>query len=244
MNNILAGTTVVRTWWRLWLDYVLTGLVGDPVRIAGAILALFVLYQIWRPKAQPFFTVRKYVVAAVLCEACFFLAQLPLMAQEISLGTQYTVLYVGYLLQFLLAAPPLIVLSLKVWRYTDTVKANVLKWAGVAGVSYLAGIWVNNILRTYLSGITSTVFLNALITLSLSLVFAIAGFITLLKARNKSRSLKLFALALIMVGLHFAVFLIYSAFTNTLGYAILVEIWPVALLGVGFSMLREKMDGY
>ena len=235
--NISVGAL---TWWRLWLDYVLTGLVGDPVRLVGVSLALFSVYLAWGPKPKPFSRIKKYVAVAVLCEATYFLTLMPLMLVEIGRGASYTVLMVGYLIQILLVSPPLILLSLKIWRYTEPAKTNVLKWAGVAGIGYLSGILVNNAFRSYLSGITSVWFLNAIVTLSLSTGLAVAGFYTMLKTEDMKRSARLFAFALIMLGLHFLVFLIYSAITNTLVYAILVEVWLVALLGLGLSMLKTE----
>ncbi len=242
MGNVLVGTLEVRTWWRLWLDYVLTGLIGDPVRISGAILALFSIYLIWGPKPQKFFIVRKYVVVAILCEAGFYLAQLPLMVQEIIVDRRFTILYVGYLLQILLASLPLIVLSLKVWRYSNTVNAGILKWAGLAGLSYLAGMWVNNLLSSSIYGLTSIRFLNSAVTLSIALVLAIIGFFMMMKNGINKQTIRFFAAAFIVVGLHFSIFILYSFFTNALQFALLVEIWPVTFLGLGFSLLREKID--
>jgi hypothetical protein len=239
------------SWWRLWFDYVLTGLVGDTVRLAGVCLALFSVYIIWGPKHMPFLSAKKYVSIAVLCEAAYFLALLPLTMIELARGEWSTILMIGFLLQILLASPVLVVLSWKVWRYVEPAKTDVLKWAGVASIGYLAGIWVVNVFRWFgmadyigysflLSGPALSGFLNSVITLSLAVVFAAAGFYTLLRRENKNRGTRLVALAMITLGLHFAVFLIYSAITNTLDYAILVEIWPVAFLGLGLSFLNRK----
>jgi len=239
LYNASIGILRIAFWWRYWLDYVLTGIVGDTVRLVGVCLALYAAYMVWTAK-KPLTKANKYVALAVLCEGIYFLTLLPLSLIEISRGL-YTLLMVGYLLQILLVSPALIILSMKLWRVTETAKANLAKWAGAAGISYMAGIWVNNVFRTYLYGVTSVVFLNAVTTLSLSLTFASVGFLTLLKTpENRRRVMRLFAIALILLGLHFAIFIINSWITNTLTYALLVEIWPVTFLGLGFSLLKEK----
>jgi cytochrome c biogenesis protein CcdA len=100
----------------------------------------------------------------------------------------------------------------------------VLKWVSAASIGYLTGVWVNNVFRWLsmtelsgisflLTGITSLGFLNSIITLSLSLVLAVAGFYTLAK-ENRRLSTRLFALALIMLGLHFVLFTLYTAIAD------------------------------
>jgi len=233
----------VASWWRFWLDYALTGLVGDMVRLFGVCLALYAIYLTWAAKRESFLKVKKYVSVAVLCEGIYFLILAPITVIEFTRGV-VPLLMAGYLLQILFASSMLIVLSVKVWRYSESTRDDVVKWAAIAGISYLAGIWVNNVFRTFLSGVTSVVFLNAIITLSLSLVFAIAGFHTLLKTGNRRRTTKLFAVSLILLGLHFAVFILSSWITNTLVYALLVEIWPATFLGLGFSLLKENKHNW
>ncbi len=92
-----------------------------------------------------------------------------------------------------------------------------------------------------LSGVTSLGFLNSIITLSLSLIFAVAGFYAMSKSQNRTLSIPLFGVALIMLGLHFALFIIYSLLApGALRFFILVEIWPITLLGLGVGLLFVK----
>jgi hypothetical protein len=245
--NVLSGSLSVSLWWRFWLDYVLTGLVGNVVRLIGVFLALYAVYLVWGSKKMAFASVRKKVAVALLCEAAYFLVLLPITLIEVGRG--YLVLMAGFILQILMVSPALTALSRKVWLYTEPAQADLPKWVAVASVSYLAGIWVVNVFRWFgmteyvgtdfvLSGITAVGFLNTVVTLSLAVVFGVAGFHAMLKKKDRKRIRRLFALALIMLGSYFAVFLLYSAITNTLGYAVLVEIWPVTLLGLGLSMLK------
>jgi len=246
----LVEPAVQVTWWRFWVDYVLAGVIGNPIRLAGAFLALFSAYLLWGPKPKAFSSVKKYVAAAVLFEGIFFLTVMPITLIALARGVA-PILMLAYIMQILLVSPVLIVLSRKIWVYTEPAKTNLLKWASIAAVSYLAGIWVNNVLswlnaaaiagiESILSGITLLGFLNAIITLSLSIVFAVTGLHALLRKDNQKRSIKFFALALIMLGLYFVIFIFYSVVTNTLSSMFLVEIWPVTLLGLGIGMLKGK----
>ena len=91
-----------------------------------------------------------------------------------------------------------------------------------------------------LSGTTSLGFLNSVVTLSLSIFFAVVGLYILYWKRNLRLSIKLFALSLTMLGLYYVVFLVYSVIADALKWALLVEIWPITLLGLGLSMLIRK----
>jgi ABC-type polysaccharide/polyol phosphate export permease len=90
-----------------------------------------------------------------------------------------------------------------------------------------------------LGGTTSLGFFNSAITLSMALIFAAAGFIAYLKQTNSKLVTRLVALALIMVGLHFAFFILYVAITDAWRFVFLTEFWPIPLLGLGLSMLAH-----
>ena len=232
-------------------DYVLP-VIGAIFRFIGICLALLSAYLVWGPKPKPFSNVKKKTAVALLFEGIYFLLPLPLNILFI-IYTGPLPLFIAFILQALLIPPLLIVLCRKVWRYQETAKANVLKWASAAAIGYLIGIWVNNVFRWLsmteqsgigflVSGITALGFLNSIITLSLALIFAVAGFYTLPKKENRRLSTRLLALALIMLGLHFAIFILYSAVTNAWKWVPLTEIWPITFLGLGLTMLIQKTD--
>ena len=230
-------------------DYVLP-VIGNIFRLIGVSLALLSLYLVWGPKTNPFLNVKKKAAVALLFEGIFFLLLLPVNVLFVFyLGP--LPIFIAFILQALLVSPLLTVLSFKVWRYRKTAEETVLKWAGLAAIGYLIDIWIINVFRglsmidiegtgSLISNVTSVGFLNAIITLSLSLIFAVAGFYTLQKKGNKRLSTRLFAVALIMLGLHFVIFILYSAITNTWKWVLLTEIWPIALLGLGLNMLRGE----
>ena len=116
-------------------------------------------------------------------------------------------------------------------------------------VFMVSHIWISNVFR-WLSmvemsglnflfeGIVMVGFFNSLVTLSLSLIFAVTGCYYLSKKTEIKRSAKLFGIALIWLGLHFVISILYSIVVGASLYSVLViEIWPVAVLGLGISML-------
>ena len=229
-------------------DYVLP-IIGNIFRLIGVSLALLSLYLVWGPKPNPFSNVKKKTAVALLFEGIYFLSLLPLNILFVFyLGP--LPIFIAFILQALLVSPLLTVLSFKIWRYRKTAEETVLKWAGVAAIGYVIDIWIINVFRGLstinIEGIgylisdgTSLSFLNSIITLSLSLIFAVAGFYTLQKKGNKRLSTRLIAIALIMLGLHFVIFIFYSAIINAWNWILVTEVWPIALLGLGLSVLKE-----
>jgi hypothetical protein len=234
-----------------FFSYTLPMWTGDLLHCLGFSIALLSVYSISGSNPKPFSDVKKYVAFALLFEGIFFLLLLPTNVLRIIDGMSPFVLYFSFVLQGLIVAPFLIVLCLKVWRYQETNEINVLKWASAAAVGYLTGIWIINVFKWLsmtmqagmwfiLSGITSLGFLNSVTILSLSLIFVVAGFYMWFKKGNRKLSIRLLALGLIMLGLHFVIFIFYTAFTDAWKQVLLTEIWPVASLGLGLSMLTEK----
>ncbi len=230
-----------------WADPFLAG-IGALFRFIGICSALLSVYLVWGPNLKPFSGIKKYIAAALLFEGFYFLSGLPVEIILIARMRYSFLLPFGFILQGLLVSPLLVVLSLKVWRYQETDRRSLLKWTSVAGIGYLIGIWFNNVFKwlsmtestgvgVILSGITSLGFLNSVVTLSLSLIFGVVGVYSLLKKENRKLSARLFAIALIMLGLHFVDFILYTAITNSWKWVLLTEIWPVTLLGLGLSML-------
>jgi hypothetical protein len=231
-------------------DYVLP-VIGNIFRLIGVSFALLSLYLVWGPKPKPFSNIKKKTAVALLFEGIFFLLLLPVNILFI-LYLGPLPIFIAFILQALLVPPLLTVLSFKVWRYQKTAEETVLKWAGIAAIGYLTDIWISNVFRglsmidiegvgSLIRNVTSLGFLNSIITLSLSLIFAIAGFYILQKKDNKRLSTRLIAVALIMLGLHFVIFIFYSAIINAWSWILVTEVWPIALLGLGLNMLKEEV---
>jgi hypothetical protein len=231
------------------IDYVLTGVIGNGIRLTGVLLALLSAYLVWVAKTHQFSDIKGYLSVAIFFEGMYFLSLLPISTIGV-FRWRAPVLMIGFVLQILLVSPVLTFFSLKIWRYTEPVRTNLLKWGKISAISYLIGIWINNVFRWFsmtsstgiqflLTGITSLGFLSTIVTLSFALILAVAGINMLPK--KKGLGTKMLALALIVLGLHFVIYILYSAYTNILSYVILVEIWPITLLGLGLSMLRNEI---
>ena len=231
--------------------YRLSSLLGVVLRFLGVLLALLALYLFWRHKARSFPKVKSLVSVALLFEGLYYLSFLPSIPRLIFFG-YFVSLAVSYSLQILLTFPLLTILFFKIRLSRDAfVNTDTLKWIGAASLGYIVALWVNNVFRwfdmvgTYgfgfiFEGVTYVGFLNGILILSLSVVFAFAGYFTLRK--KGTINTKLWGLSLIMVGLHFLIYILYSAYFNALNFAILNEVWTIPLLGLGLAILRLKIE--
>jgi len=238
--------------WRFWVDRVLSGLVGNGFRLAGNITALIILFMLWRTKPAPFNSVKRKVSWALICEAIYWLTVLPISTIELFYLQRAQLLELAFIVQIILTSSLLIVLATKMWNYAELNKTNTLKWAGVAGIGYLVGIWCNNVFRWFtmaqitqiffiLTGRTGLGFLSTLVTLSISLIFAVESFRSMFKKQNTEQAIRMAGVSLIFLGLNFVIYLTYSALANSLNYVFLVEFWPITALGLGAGMLRGRI---
>jgi hypothetical protein len=231
---------------------ILPGATGDILRVIGVCLSLFAIYLYWGPKSKSFGEVKKYFAVAILFEAIFWLLASPVSIIALFRLRAYWLLSLAYVLQIILVSILLLFLSIKIWRAQIGNKHEILRWGVMAAIGYLIGIWLINVFRWFgmaqssglgflFSGTTSLGFLNSILTLSISLIFAFSGFYIGLKSTNRKFAIRLSALALIMLGLFFVIFFIYTSFTNSWNYLLITEIWPMTLLGLGIGMLRGEI---
>ena len=241
-----------------YIDHV-AGAVANTLRLVGVILLLIAVYLVWGRKKQSFTGVKKYVATALLLEAIYWLAILPYNIQSVARNRIPLLLYVGYIIEILTIATLLIALSIKAWKYKASARNNLINWGCIAGSGYIFGLWINNLFRwlsmsglfgatdprisvNIFSGISSLGFLNTAITLTLSLAFAIAGSYILIMRKNQKLGMRLIGLAVLLFGLHFALYVLYSWFApNAWIFVLLTEIWPIPLIGLGLGLLRGKI---
>jgi len=228
-------------------DYLVTT-IGVIFRVIGAFSALFALYLVWGPKHKPFFDAKKKIVVAILFEGIYFLLLLPINVYYLIRGL-VPILFVGYVLETTVVSPPLFILSFKLWRYTESTGTKLLKWVSLAAICYLVHIWISNIFRwlsmvgesgiTFLLNGTILVgFLNSTVTLSLSLILVSVGSYLILTKGERNFATKMFGVALMLLGLHFVIYILYSLISGfSVSFILLTEIWPITLLGLGLSML-------
>ena len=247
---ILRGITLSQFLSAYFLSDVLALTIGIVLRFIGLCLVFGVVYLVWGSKAWSFARVKKKIAAAVFFEGVYFLSFLPIAIFYLGSGFLST-LFIGYILETISVFPLLTVLSLKIWRYNGSIKTKLANWISLASIGYLTHIWISNMFRwlsmVEMSGLDflfqgSVVigFLNSVITLSLSLIIAVAGYYYLSIKDNLKIGIKLFGAALIFLSLHFIIYIIYSVFVGASLYSImLVENWPVAVLGLGLVMLLK-----
>jgi len=249
VQETLIVPSPVGAWW-IWVDPILSGLVGNILRLIAVSLALLSAYVVWKPKSELHSSVKKYIALALLCEALYYFCALPINILILGAGIA-PILMLAFTSKILLVSPTLAITSRKIWSHKQSDGKKLLRLISIASTIYLASIWINNILRwvsmtegagtgTILSGINLLGFLNPIITLSLSLLFAIAGFYIRLKNGKIKLSTKFFALSLIMIGLHFTLYLLYATTMNMLNSVLLVEIWPIPLMFLGLSLIRGE----
>jgi len=185
--------------------------IGHTLRFIGLFLALQAAYHVWGPKAKPFSAVKNRVSAALFLEAAYYITFVPGLLNIMDFGRflpEMTFFASIYFLQMLLITPFLVILGLKVRNKMGT---GLLKLAGITCVGYITAIWINIAFRWFfmsfqegiqflLTGITAFGFLPSIFTLSLSVIFGIAGAIKLAKKGNNV--IRWFGLSAVMLGTH------------------------------------------
>jgi len=235
-----------------WTDHV-TGASVDTLRVVAVILLFAALYLAWGPKKQSFYAVKKYFATAILFEGIYWLAFSPDLVRRLVTGMQPQILFVGFIIQAVTVGPLLVILSYKAWHYKVGERNNLIKWGCIAGVAYIFGILINNLLKWFgmsgqqgllvlFTGVSTWGVLNTAVTCTLALVFAIIGSYMLIKGSNRKLAVRLLGLAVFLFGLYFTLFIAYSWFApRAWAFVMLTEIWPAALIGLGLGLLREKL---
>lgn len=228
------------------LGVLLSRLAGLWTRFSGVVLALTAAFLVCaagavKPRSS---LVERIVEAALFLEGTYHVLLFPSGLWWLGLGLNF--LGVAFLMQAVFAGIPLMLLSFKV-RLEDKVK--VLKWTGVAAVGYAAALWFNVIFRWFdmievvghsflFKGVTSWGFLGSMITLSVAVVFAVAG--AYLLTENKGESIKWFGFSLLLIGVHYAIYLAYSLASGNLDLALTIDVWTLPFLGLGATLLKTK----
>ena len=144
-------------------------------------------------------------------------------------------------------------MGIKLYKYKGGSKGfEAWKWVSVAFVGYVASLWVNSVFKwidmavtegfsLFFNGVNSLGALNAFILMSLALVFSFFSAFSLAK-KDFSSSFKWLGITLVMVGLHYLIYVVYSYLVSMEAFLMLAEIWAIPLLGLGMVMLITKID--
>lgn len=223
---------------------VFSPLIGLIFRIFGSILALQVVNLVWRKQTHTFFDLRKKISKAVLMEIIYLISIVPNFFFITVVGTP--VIFWSYVVQSFLTIPFLFILRRKINRNKENqFGPDVKKWITITFVTYSTAIWVNHITRWFdmsliggipmlLTSINPLGFFNSAIILSLSVIFAIIGFV---KVGQSGLLSKWFGASMTMMGLHFIILVIFYVLQNTLNVLYLFELWTIPLFGLGLSII-------
>lgn len=220
--------------------------IGFIARFFGVISALIVGFVVWGgAKLGSKSKLIRFAEAALFLEGTYFVLLFPSGLWWVNLGPNFV--GIAYLLQAASAGTCLLILSFKVRDFGRDI--STLKWIGIASVGYIGALWFNVVFGWFdrievigssflLRGATSWGFLGSLITMTLALFFAgVGGY---LLSKNQGDSVWWYGLSLIMVGLHYVIYLAYSFSVGDLDSAMLLDVWTLPFLGLGLSMLLTK----
>ncbi len=218
------------------------GLIARFFAVIFALAAGFMLWSVKNPSRKKF---ERIVEAALFLEGTYFILLFPSGLWWVGLGFNF--LGVDYLLRAVLVGTTLLVLSFKVRDHSQGI--NVISWIGIAIVAYIASLWSNVIFGWFdmialigsgflFHGATSWGFLGSLITMSLAVVFAVAG--AFLLRKNQGEAVNWFGLSLAMIGLNCIIYLAYSYLSGNLSLAMAIDVWALPFLGLGINLMRTK----
>jgi hypothetical protein len=221
--------------------------VGMLAHLSAVIIGLLSLVLIWK-STRGFFYLKNWVVLALVLEGIYYASLFPSGVWLVTgffgafdLGA--IPLGVAYLLQTVFTTPFLVVLAFKVKNYVkDSSGFGGWKWVGFAFMGYIVALWSNAVFRwfdmivedgvgVFFSGIAGIGALNAFVFMSLAVIFSVVSTIYFVKQKLRSAFTWL-ALALVMVGLHYAIYVVYSYYVNALSSIMLIDVWTIPLLGL------------
>jgi hypothetical protein len=217
--------------------------------LIGAIFALNCALLFFKKDAKYLEKLR----IALLCESLYFLLLIPagvnhIVGSFIS-SSAFLNIYTGFsfLLQAMLIFPPLFMVSRKLKKPQQL--PSILKWAGIAAPLYVFGFWVKQGLMwvyallplgTQQAGLIDTIgSVNSLLTL---LVAAIVSTFAWLTFRQKKKlNICLVGIALILVGVYFAIFAIVSVWVPIYrSFLLLTDFWLTSLPILGITILFNQ----
>ena len=228
--------------------------IGMVARLLAVILALWCIYLIWKANSSSL-SIRKIIAASIGLESVYYASLIPSVLYLFALGWSrdsifYSILGVGYFLHVILTVPFLTILALKLYRKKSRLdNFRSFSFIAITFLGYIVALWANAVFRWIGVALTEgTSFLwaestsvlawNAIILMTLAVVFASFGGFYLSKKKRKAS--KWVGLALIMVGLHYLIYLFYHFSVGALISVWLVDVWAIALLGLGLSIIKYK----
>ena len=228
--------------------------VGIIARLVGAAIGLASLLMVWNNK-RSILDLRKWVATALSLESLYYASLIPAIIWLFALAKQSTISYnfgISYLIQIVFTVPFLAILAFKLVKNgKKPFSLHLWKWIGIAFLGYVIALWANSVFRWFDMIATSGVqffftdvrvvgALNAIVFMSLAVVFAALSAFSLAKQKESARIWM--GLSLTMVGLHYTIFVVFSYLVGTLNSIWLMDVWTVPLLGLGLTILFIKKN--
>lgn len=214
---------------------------------ARFLAAILVIISLFRFDSKGFFAKRKLVSTAIFFEALYFFLLIAFFWNLIY--RDFILLAISYFFQAVIAVPFLVILAVKLIKVQNAIQ-QIYKWIGLAFAGYILALWANSTFRwfemvwfeglqLFFDGIKLLGFLNSIILMSLSSLFAIFAAILFVK-KNVNLAIKWMGISLTTVGLHYVLYFIHSIYTNSLGFSLLVDLWTIPFLGLGIALIKNR----
>ena len=163
----------------------------------------------------------------------------------------YGILGIGYLLHVALTFPLLTILAIKVFKSgKEREDFQSEKFLGITFFGYIVALWANASLRWIGLAITkgletlwveSNIILawNSIILMTFGIFFGFFGVFYL--SKNMKKALNYIGFSLVMVGLHYLIYLVYHIIIGDLISIWLIDFWAIAFIGMGISLIRQVL---
>jgi hypothetical protein len=234
----------------LFLSQELLASIGSYFRLIGSVFAF--VSSVYFYKNRPLFL--QNFRRALVFESLYFLLLLPaginhVVGASIS-SSRFLNVYTGisFVSQPILIAPSLLMLNKKLEKPKNL--KPLLKWAGIAGLMYIFGLWIKQALmwvyalsssENHLNFATALGFANSWVTLAVAAIFSAAAWLTFMK--NKKHSSLLGGSALVLVGLFFAIYVLTSSWIPTyLSFLSLTDFWMITMLILGIAIFLDRAN--
>lgn len=237
---------------RFWI-YMPAG-VGMLAHLIAVIIGLLSLILIWKGSTS-FFDLRNWVALSLVLEGIYYASLFP---SGLWLTTGFfgsfdfgiTPLGAAYILQVVFTVPFLIVLAIKIRKYTkESIRFDGWKWVGFAFLGYVVAFWSNSVFRwfdmiigdglgVFFFGVAGVGALNAFVFMSFAVVFAVIGLFSFVQKKLGS-AFRWVSLSLVLVGLHYVIYVVYSYFVSAINSVMLIDVWAIPLFGLGLFLWRR-----
>ncbi len=237
-------------WAYAWFGWELIGEVGLIVRIAGAAFFLALAVMLLRKKSFSLSLLRK----GVLLEGVYYIFNLPatiflfIAAPQICAGFIAGIgAAISFTAQMLIVTPIFLTLYLKLGKQSVE-HPEVVRWMALGVIGFTFALWFKHFaLALYAlpfnsqDAVLAVGFLNSALTLLIAGVFMVAAFLPLLRKKAVNFNAKLFGVALSLVGIYAAIFVVVAFLdTDYMRWINLIDLWVIAMPILGVSVFRNR----